>query len=178
MGAVVMTKFDQLNNLRRNFYRSVLTTNLVWGLMVAMIVPATAATLPTIHIFENTGDGEYPQAGLTLFDDTRLVGTTFGSVGSDAPGKNCGRTCGNQYSQIIGGQLKTNHFFQGGKGGAFPTGEVVVQSDGSIFGTTELGGGTACGGLGCGTAFVFPATGRPKVFKFCLNPYFPGCPNG
>jgi uncharacterized repeat protein (TIGR03803 family) len=104
-----------------------------------------------------------------------LYGTTFGSLNAPS-GKNCSKGCGNQYN-FIGGNLATQHFFTAGTDGAFPTGEVAVQN-GTIYGTTEFGGATACGGLGCGTAFLLSVSdGSEKVYAFCTIT-FPVCPHG
>jgi uncharacterized repeat protein (TIGR03803 family) len=44
--------------------------------------------------------------------------------------------------------------FLGGKDGAYPAAAVIEDGSGSIYGTTELGGGaTACGSGGCGTVY-------------------------
>jgi uncharacterized repeat protein (TIGR03803 family) len=44
--------------------------------------------------------------------------------------------------------------FSGGADGANPLlGDIAFDQHGSIYGTTQTGGGTGCGGLGCGTVF-------------------------
>jgi uncharacterized repeat protein (TIGR03803 family) len=61
-------------------------------------------------------------------------------------------------------KLTTLHEFAGNSDGASPYAGVTYR-DGSLYGTTPLGGGTACGGDGCGTIFKLdPATGAETVF--------------
>jgi hypothetical protein len=59
------------------------------------------------------------------------------------------------------------HTFVGGNDGANPNGGVVFDSAGNLYGTTYLGGGSGCGGKGCGTVFeLFPSasdTWKEKV---------------
>jgi hypothetical protein len=46
------------------------------------------------------------------------------------------------------------HSFAGGSDGASPSGDLINVS-GTLYGTTNKGGGTGCGGpgFGCGTVF-------------------------
>ncbi len=43
--------------------------------------------------------------------------------------------------------------FGGGQDGSGPAARVIIGPDGSLYGTTRSGGGTGCGGNGCGTVF-------------------------
>ena len=42
--------------------------------------------------------------------------------------------------------------FGGGSDGAQPNAGLIANSTGNLYATTSGGGGTGCGGLGCGTA--------------------------
>lgn len=54
--------------------------------------------------------------------------------------------------------------FAGGSGdGAFPQSNVIMDSQGNIYGTTENGGGSGCGGGGCGTVFELTRGGKEKL---------------
>jgi uncharacterized repeat protein (TIGR03803 family) len=52
--------------------------------------------------------------------------------------------------------------FAGGSDGADPA-AALINVNGTFYGTTEKGGGTGCGGDGCGTVFSLTASGGEKV---------------
>ncbi|HEY3778614.1 MAG TPA: choice-of-anchor tandem repeat GloVer-containing protein [Rhizomicrobium sp.] len=167
--------FQPLITVSRVFASILPVCGLVLALSVVLAERAAATEFNVIHTFRGKADGQYPQAGLTEAGGT-LYGTTFGSIGENLPSRRCSKTCGNQYD-LVGSQLTTEYFFGAGSDGAFPTGEVVVDN-GTVYGTTELGGGTACNGLGCGTVFSTAGQGADQVFEFCRPQYFPICANG
>jgi uncharacterized repeat protein (TIGR03803 family) len=53
--------------------------------------------------------------------------------------------------------------FQGGTDGWAPEAGVVFDHAGNMYGTTELGGGTGCGGNGCGTVFKLATDGTETI---------------
>jgi uncharacterized repeat protein (TIGR03803 family) len=175
---IVMASDDHVID-RARLFRAVATAAFGCALLVAPAHAETAAGFVILHKFLGKSDGEIPEAGLTVDtvqDNGIMYSTTFGELNGGEPGKTCSKGCGNQYD-LVGKTLTTAHFFQAGGDGAFPTGEVFVQN-GAIYGTTELGGFTACGGLGCGTAFLIAADGTETVLRFCVSQGFPACKNG
>ena len=52
------------------------------------------------------------------------------------------------------GVVRTIYSFKGGTDGESPASAVVVASNGTLYGTTTSGGGSHCGGSGCGTIFA------------------------
>jgi len=56
--------------------------------------------------------------------------------------------------------------FTGGNDGAQPRSRVIIGPDGSLYGTTFIGGGAGCGGQGCGT--VFKVSPSPSSCKAAL----------
>ena len=161
---------------------------IVCGLSVASVVPIddahAAAKLTTVYSFEGQSDGEFPEAGLTDDGSGTLYSTTFGELGGgEVPGKKCAKSCGNVYDFAHGGLNSLYHFTNSAGSGSFPTGELAIQKDmihdtTEIYGTTEYGAGTACGGLGCGTAFSLTSTSEgKKFFQFCGTD-FPDCKSG
>ena len=112
-------------------------------------------TESVLHTFTGAPDGSNPDGGL-IFDATgSLYGTTW--LGGDATA--CGGGgCGTVF------KLAPNpdgiwtesvlHTFTGGADGAFPSGGLIFDAAGNLYGTTiDGGGGTACGSGGCGTVF-------------------------
>ena len=157
-------------------FRAVAIVMFVCGFALVLVPAGKAATteFKVIHTFQGKKDGEYPEAGLTL-SDGQMFSTTFGSLGK--PGKVCSKGgCGNNFA-IQGKHLTPGYSFEGGQDGAFPTGEVVVNNN-IIFGITEYGGGSACNGLGCGTAFAVQGNMEVQRFQFCSKSEFPVCANG
>jgi uncharacterized repeat protein (TIGR03803 family) len=58
---------------------------------------------------------------------------------------------------------KSLYSFKAGDDGAFPQGEVVIDAQGNIFGVAESGGGSGCGGGGCGVVFKLARGGSETV---------------
>ena len=50
-------------------------------------------------------------------------------------------------------KYKIIHDFINPSDGSFPRAGVVFDSHGNLYGTTEFGGGSGCGGIGCGAVF-------------------------
>lgn len=107
----------------------------------------------------NCADGEYSLANLIVVD-RMLYGTT-----------NAGGTYG--FGTVFALDPKTGvetvlHSFDSGADGTYPGGGLV-HVNGALYGTTTEGGGTDCGGLGCGTVFALQlSTDAEKViYSFC-----------
>ena len=121
---------------------------------------AQGQTLTVLHAFTGGSDGTEPYAGLTMDRGGNLYGTTgYGGY----TGGSCGNGCGVVFKLTQHGSnwlLAPLYAFHGGSDGATPTARVVFGPDGALYGTTATGGGTGCGGSGCGTIFRLqpPAT--------------------
>jgi len=97
-----------------------------------------------LHNF-NGRDGYYPIANLIRDTQGNLYGTTeFGGR----------RGLGTVFELTTNGKLKTLHHFRGGRDGANPTGGLVVDAQGILYGSTSAGGGSPnCSG-GCGVVYM------------------------
>jgi uncharacterized repeat protein (TIGR03803 family) len=101
-------------------------------------------TETVLHSFGNRGN--FPQAGLII--DTRgvLYGTTIG-------GGDSGAGTVFKLSPPAAGETQWTetvlYSFRGGNDGAGPTGDLIMDPNGVLYGTTH-GGGRGCG---CGTVF-------------------------
>jgi uncharacterized repeat protein (TIGR03803 family) len=116
-----------------------------------------------LHSFGSSTDGKYPEAGVIDVDGF-LYGTT--DAGGDT-GCFGGYGCGTVFSvDPVNGTEAVLYAFcslQNCADGAQPFASLT-DVDGTLYGTTYEGGGTGCGGSGCGTVFsVDPATGAETV---------------
>jgi len=103
-------------------------------------------------------DGASPNALLAV--NGILYGTT--AIGG---GTGCnGRGCGTVFSlDPTTGTETVLYSFAGGSDGVEPAAGLIA-ANGIFYGTTSAGGGTGCGGSGCGTVFSLdPGTSAEKV---------------
>jgi uncharacterized repeat protein (TIGR03803 family) len=109
--------------------------------------------LTTLHAFVGGGDGGAPLGGVILYADGNIYGTTssagggFGTVWMLSP------TAAGTYSETV------LYSFRGGSDGASPSGTLLRDSLGNLFGTTAGGGGTA----NPGTVFKLAKSGTGYV---------------
>jgi uncharacterized repeat protein (TIGR03803 family) len=61
------------------------------------------------------------------------------------------------------GKEKALYGFAGGGDGAFPQGNVILDAQGNIYGTAQSGGGSGCGGGGCGIVFRLTPRGKETI---------------
>jgi uncharacterized repeat protein (TIGR03803 family) len=124
-------------------------------------------TEKVLHNFNNDGkDGYTPVASLAVDTAGNLYGTTaYGGAYNDGTVFELRNVNGKWTERVL-------HSFNGGDG-ANPEANVVFDNDGELYGTTENGGDSGCGG-GCGTVFqLVPKNGawREKVlYRFHNSP--------
>jgi uncharacterized repeat protein (TIGR03803 family) len=117
------------------------------GLSVFSTPAIQAQTFSVIYSFTGGQDGASPYAGLTLDSTGNLYGTThYGGAGYGGVFELKRMGSGWQFNGL--------YTFAGGNDGAMPYDRVVFGPNGSLYGTTQLGGGSGCpSGTGCGTVF-------------------------
>ncbi len=96
-----------------------------------------------VHSFGNTPSAN-PVAGLVMDPSGNLFGTTF------AGGKqtSCGTTCGTLFGLSLSGNswnYKVIHVFGQGADGYRPSGDLILDSAGNMYGTTQAGGAQGSG---------------------------------
>ena len=118
-------------------------------------------TEKTLYQFQGGADGITPEAGVTLDGDGNIYGTTQqGGSGS------CQGGCGTVFKLTPTGTKTIVHDFSSDADGELPTGGLVFDSSGNLFGTTQFGG-THCGFNNCGTLFkITPGGVKSTVHDF------------
>ncbi len=117
---------------------------------------STTGVETVMHRFSRHRDGRVPLAGLTNVHG-ELYGTTLqGGAGCGGPG------CGTVYSITTSGVEKVLHQFGRHDDGVGPSTGLTVMN-GKLYGTTDKGGGSGCGGAGCGTVYVITTAGVERV---------------
>jgi|SRR5579871_99986 len=105
-------------------------------------------------------DGAYPWGPLTMDAAGNLYGTTTGG-GKLCTANNGG--CGTVFKLSPTGTETVLHAFTGGTDGAVSFSGLAIDKAGNLYGTTYSGGGTGCGGDGCGTVFKVRSDGKETV---------------
>jgi uncharacterized repeat protein (TIGR03803 family) len=103
-------------------------------------------------LFGSAHDGSWPFDGLTVLNG-QLYGTTS-SAGANSDGT--------VFSVSTGGTESVLYSFAGGSDGQGPEAGLTADS-GTLYGTTVYGGGSGCGGAGCGTVFSVTTSGHESV---------------
>lgn len=124
---------------------------------------AHGQTLTVLYAFKGGTDGAGPAGGLIRDAAGNFYGTTY--YGGDLT---CGSGCGTVFELTANGEEKILYTFTGAPDGNLPTGGVILDDAGSLFGTTELGG--ASGG---GMVFKLDRAGKQTVLH-----NFTGAPDG
>ena len=103
-----------------------------------------------LHSFGSSSDGGHPRARLISVNGT-LYGTTYGASISAG----CGSGCGTVFSITPAGTETVLHNFSGHPDGRSPLANLI-DVNGTLYGTTQLGGEGPCGSssVGCGTVFT------------------------
>ena len=132
------------------------------GLLLATTLPARTQTLTTLYSFSDS-DGRYPESGVVWGPDGNLYGSTAaaGAYGD-----------GTLFRMTPAGTLTTLHTFSGyPSDGEFPQGRLTFDSQGNVYGTTNLGGSKLCiSKEACGTAFkLTPAGDLAVLHSFFFN---------
>lgn len=97
---------------------------------------APSGTESVLHSFAGKPDGAHPYAGLINLNGTLYGTTTTG-------GANCGSTggCGTVFTITPSGAESVLYSFKGSPGdGRYPTQELLLDVNGTLYGTTKRGG--------------------------------------
>ena len=141
------------------------------AMTLTMAAAAQAGQFKVLHEFRGNFDGAGPTDALIQDSNGNLFGTTIGGGLIDGPCAPLG--CGTVFELSPNGSggwtMQTLHRFGRGSDGERPSGALVQDGAGNIFGTTEYGGQVGCGST-CGTVFeLSPTSGgwvASTVFSF------------
>jgi uncharacterized repeat protein (TIGR03803 family) len=142
-----------------------------FGTVFALSPTGSGWTETVIHSFSG-GDGKNPDAGLTMGNDGNLYGTTTdGGTSTNGGGVvfQLSHASG-VWSQVV------LYDFQGRGVNFFPSGGLLFDSFGNLYGVTELGGNTGglCSNNGCGAVFRLTPTSsgswsQTVLYSFCSD---------
>ena len=117
-----------------------------------------------LHTFKGDGDGIQPFAGV-VFD---TAGNLYGDTVASGP---IGGSCGTVYQLTpANGTWVENllHIFTCKPDGSFPSADLVFDSAGNLYGTTQHGG-IGCRNVGCGQVFELAYNGGTWVKSTIYN---------
>lgn len=144
----------------------VVRTVLAFGIALLTLMLALPATAQSYQILHNFGglaaaDGWSPFGGLIADASGNLYGTT--QYGGALYGDGFGY--GTVYELLANGGEKVFYYFTGTTDGANPTGALIADSAGNLYGTAETGGDPKCGvqSGGCGVVFKLTPQGTETV---------------
>jgi uncharacterized repeat protein (TIGR03803 family) len=123
-----------------------------------------AGKFTVLHTF-NGYDGADPLGRVVRDEAGNLYGTTY--AGGITSCHNGG--CGTVFKlDPTGKETVLLKFNVPGKGGIFPSGPLLRDAAGNLYGTTTWGGDLSCGqSVGCGTVFKLDTAGKETVlYKF------------
>jgi uncharacterized repeat protein (TIGR03803 family) len=116
--------------------------------------------LTVLYKFQGVPDGSIPEGKLALDSAGNLYGMTW-QGGNSGPCPPSG--CGTVYKLDSGGEETILHKFSVFDG-ALPSGGVIIDSSGNLYGTTDSGGTAPnCQPSGCGTVFKVDTSGNETV---------------
>jgi uncharacterized repeat protein (TIGR03803 family) len=107
-----------------------------------------------LYTFSGGADGRYPSGTLLRGRTGNLYGTTSSGGGSS----NCSGGCGTVFKLDNTSNETVLYSFTGTPDGSQPSGALVADSAGNIYGTTFAGGA-----YGAGTVFKLDSTGKEMV---------------
>jgi uncharacterized repeat protein (TIGR03803 family) len=113
----------------------------------------TNGTETVLYSFTGFPDGQYPGAGVIRDGSGNFYGTTgIGGIFNK----------GTVFKLNNAGVESVLRSFKARTDGKSPAG-VIRDADGNLYGTAASGGGTGCGGPGCGVVFKLDVTGKETV---------------
>jgi len=136
---------------------------------------ADSAHFKALYSFKGGADGQLPVA---------LIADAAGNLYGIAQGSNeasCGQSCGTifELSPTGGGwKKKTLYRFSGLSDGGEPTGQLVLDASGNLYGVAVAGGDSTCAFAGCGVVFELSPNGEEGGWTETVLYQFTNIANG
>lgn len=166
-----------------NLYGTTASGGAGYGIVYKLVQSDSGWTLHLLYSFTGGSDGGAPRARVVIGPDGSLYGATFQGGGNGCHGRGCGTVFqlqppARQPKTALDPWTETVLYrFTGDADGGQPKGDLVFDSVGNIYGTTEIGGlPHSCSGLGCGTVFELTRSGNS--WKALVLHQFSGGPDG
>jgi uncharacterized repeat protein (TIGR03803 family) len=114
-----------------------------------------------LYAFQGGSDGSAPAGNIVMDQSGNLYGATElgGTYNSNCESYGCGTI----FEVQPNGTKITLYQFQGGTDGAAPTGPLIADSAGNLYGTTSSGGGCSLYDGSCGTVFEVTPGGQETI---------------
>ena len=122
--------------------------------VVYKLEPAGKETI--LHYFPKTPKDGIAPDGVVLDSEGNLYGTTI-----EGPGSGCGFGCGIIFKLNPAGKETITTRFN--EPGYWEAGYLVRDAAGNEYGVVGIGGGTGCGGIGCGAVFKVDTAGKVSI---------------
>jgi len=135
-------------------------------LFAALLPVAYGQTFSVIHTFAGGADGANPSAGVKIDNAGNLYGTTV--CGGGPWGCNGNGSVFKLRHAGSGWLMNPLYNFSGGTDGLEPYAGVTMASDGTLYGTTLLGGSRRVGNGGGGTVYRVRPSPQAPVTVFTL----------
>jgi uncharacterized repeat protein (TIGR03803 family) len=116
-----------------------------------------------LHSFKDSPDGAFPVGDLILDVAGSLYGTTSGGGYNH---RYCNFGCGTIFKLAPSGKETVLYRFPALYTGVHPSGSVILDTAGNLYGTTDAGGDTKfCGEVGCGVVFKLSKAAKLTVLR-------------
>lgn len=137
------------------------------GVVYELSPGASGWSFKVLYSFTGVPDGAFPNSELVMDS----AGNLFGVTGGGGVSQGCFEGCGTVFALVKanGWQEQTLHAFNSSFGdGELPSGKLLFDKQGNLFGTTQIGGST-----GYGTAYeLAPSNGtwsEKVIYNFCFQ---------
>ena len=136
------------------------------GYGVVFKLDATTNKETLLYTFTGGADGGQPMAGLVSDTAGNLYGTTQGGGDLSA----CIAGCGVVFKLDPTGGQTVLYTFSGGADGRYPSGDLIQDSTGNLYGITSAGGVPFIrSGEGCGVVFKLDPTTREETVLYSFT---------